>query len=499
MVYKMGTGISLKEKMAKIKKRKILMVLLPAILLFVVVLIFTSCMGGIPGMGRAFTDESGEGQGGMETYEVVRGNISQEISVTGSVDSRDYATYALQVTGEILTAAGEGSTFSKGDLLVEIDDKEKQDSLFEIEKNLELSESSLRLAQLSYQNALDSNHISVQQATLNEQKAAESAENALKSLEISMKSADASSDSAGRALEKAEEILEAARDDSDTTLEQLSQYESNVESAEEKLESAELSEKSTELQSESSYEQALISQSSTYWSNLSSLQSAQSAIKQASENLKQTEIKLELAKAEYEDAKEDLGEYTVYAPYDGVVISSGFTVGQEISEGGTLSIISSDFIISCMVSESDIIKISGGQDASVDFDAYPDVKFSGVVEKIKQAYTEDSGIVYYEVLVSFENAEDTGILYGFSTNISILDIKAEDVLYVPLQAVYKEEGKSYVDVLSSAPAGAGEGGDAGEAGQSGRKTGITTGVNDYYNIEVISGLKEGDIVITSRS
>jgi len=96
------------------------------------------------------------------------------------------------------------------------------------------------------------------------------------------------------------------------------------------------------------------------------------------------------------------------------------------------------------------------------------------------------------VLVSFNNTEDVDVLYGFSANISIMDLKAENVLYVPIRAVYKEEGKSYVDVLVSEP------GSEGKTGQNIQKTEITTGVNDYYNIEVTSGLSEGDIIITSR-
>lgn len=476
----------------KMKRRKITIVIAPAVVVFIILFILTSCTGGMPGMGGAFNNSSDEIQNGIETYEVKKGNISQEISVIGSVDSENYTTYNLQVSGEILAAIETGDTFREGDLLVEIDDKEKQDSLFEIEKNIEISESSLRLARLSYQSALDSNHIAIQQAGINEQKAAESTENAMESLKISMESANASIDSSERALEEAEELLEIAENDPTSTNAELAQAESSVESEEEKLDSAELSKRSTELQSESSYEQSLTSQSSTYWSNLSSLQSAEAAIKQAAESLKQTDIKLELAKIEYENAKEDLGEYTVYAPYNGIVVSSDFTSGGESSEGGSLSIISNKFIVDCMISESDITKISIGQSADIDFDAYPDNKFSGEVEKIIPIATEDSGIVYYEALISFNNTENIEILYGFSSNISIIDLKAENVLYVPLQAVYKEEGKSYVDVLISGP------GNEDEAGQSIQKTEITTGVNDYYNIEVTSGLNEGDVIATSR-
>jgi HlyD family secretion protein len=512
-------------KMIKMKRRKVFTILSSVMTLFIILFVFTSCMGP---MGGAFTDSSDETQDGMETYEVVKGNISQEISATGSVDSEDHTTYNMQVSGEISSALDAGDTFKEGDLIIKIDDKEKQDALFEIEKDIEISESSLRLAKLSYQSALDSNHIAIQLADINKEKAEKSTESAYESLENAVSSARLAYESAETALEstenlvswnitkaksaldEAERILEEAEADPATTPEELAQYEYNVKTAQENYEitkvqqqssayNAEVSLETTKNQNntsvdsaQSSYDQSLLSQSSTYWSNLSSLQSAEAAITQTAESLKQTEIKLELAKAEYENAKEDLGEYTVYAPYDGIVVSTDFAAGGKSTGSGSLSIISSKFIIDCMISESDIIKISAGQAAEVDLDAYQDVKFSGKVEKIIPIYTEDNGIVYYEVLVSFNNTEDVDVLYGFSANISIMDLKAENVLYVPIRAVYKEEGKSYVDVLVSEP------GSEGKTGQNIQKTEITTGVNDYYNIEVTSGLSEGDIIITSR-
>jgi len=473
------------------KRKKIIIIAGVFVTSLSVILILTSCMGGAMG-GRAFNNTSDSTQEEPQTIQVARGDISREISVTGSVDSRNYTTFKLQISGEVLAALEAGDSFKKGELIVQVDDSEKQDSLFEIEKNLEMSESSLKIAKLNYQSALDSNHIAIQQAQINEQKAAESTENAIKSLQISMESADASVESAERALEEAEELLEMVKNDPTATDMQLAQYESNVESAEEKVESAELSEESTKFQSESSYESSLLSQSSIYWSNLSSLQSAQKAMTQAAENLKQTEIQLELANREYENAKEDLGEYTVYAPYDGVVVSTDFTTGGEINEGGSISIISNDFIIKAMVSESDVVKISVGQESNVTLDAYPDITLTGNVEKIMPIGSEDGNIVYYETTISFKNEADVEILYGMSANIYIIDVMKEDVLYVPLQSVYEEEGKSYVDVIAPGK------GEEDEGARNVRKTEITTGTNNYYYIEVISGLNEGDIIATSR-
>jgi HlyD family secretion protein len=104
----------------------------------------------------------------------------------------------------------------------------------------------------------------------------------------------------------------------------------------------------------------------------------------------------------------------------------------------------------------------------------------------------DGGIISFEVLIEFETVEGIDIYYGLSANASIITQKAEDVLYVPIQSVYKEDGKSFVDLLTTFDV------DPENIGEAIEKKEITTGINDYLYIEVISGLKEGDIIVTSR-
>ena len=82
--------------------------------------------------------------------------------------------------------------------------------------------------------------------------------------------------------------------------------------------------------------------------------------------------------------------------------------------------------------------------------------------------------------------------YILSHPVDIVIEKAEDILYVPIQAVYTENGKSYVDLLVSEQV------DSENMEQAVNKVEVTTGINDYSYIEIKSGLKEGDIIVTSR-
>ncbi len=514
----------------KIRKWIILIIFIAAITLFSAIFIFTSCTGAL---GGAFSTTSDETQAEIQTFEVKRGNIAQEISVTGSVDSESDNSFNLQVSGQILEAAETGNSFSKGDVLVKVDDTDAANSIVDVEKRLEVAKNSLAQSRVNYQSALDSNHIAIQLVELDRDKAELSVENALDSLSEASKLADISSENAKTALEisqnsfntsvvsvqQAEQDLEYARAvldkasaDSGTTDEEIMQLEDKVVTAAKNLQKAELSLQSSELSlkqaeaslretsiqsnsqedsAKSSYEQSQLDQSSTYWSTLENLQNAEKQIQLAALNMEKAALDVEVAEVEKELITEELDNYVIRAPYGGIVVSTDFRTGEETGSG-TISIISNDFIIKAMISESDVVNISAGKKSNITFDAYPDIVLPGNVEEIMPIGSEEGNIVYYEATISFKNEDAIEILYGMTTNIYIIDIKAENVLYVPLRAVYKEEGKSYVDVLVSGPGGEDDG------VQNVKKTEITTGASDYYNIEVISGLNKGDIIVTSR-
>jgi len=472
-----------------LNKRKTVISIISAFTVFLVSIILVSCTGIGPfaGFDDGIIDQ------GIEIFEVQKGDIRQIVSTTGSVDSDIQNTYTVQGSGEIISALEKGDAFSEGDILVELDNSDGLLILSQAEKDIELSESSLNTAKINYQKALDENHIAIQLAEINTEKAEESTESAFKSLESANRSASLAYESALRVLENAEEQLQIARNDPATTDMQMAQYESNVESAENQVNSAKASNSSSTSQSESSYDQSILSQSSTYWSNLSSTQNAEAQIETTRENISQAEIQLGLAKMNLESTQEDIiSGYILNAPYDGIVFLSDFKVGNQNSGTNMISVISNDFLIKATIGETDISKISEGDEAYVTLDAYPGNEFPGKVQKIIPVSVDEGNIVSFEVMISFSNNEDIEIFFGLSANIDIIAKKADNVLFVPIQSVYKEDGRSYVDLLTSEQIQ--------QEDIEGyiEKTQVTTGINDYYYIEVITGLNEGDIIVTSR-
>ncbi len=390
----------------------------------------------------------GEMQESMETFKVTRGDIIQTVTTSGYVDSSVQNDYSLPASGKVLYALSKGDAFSKGDVLIEIDNSRQELLITQAEENLNTAYSSLELAKISYQQALDANHIAVQLAQENANLSEQSAQNAL------------------TALEDANRSLSLIKKDDLSTDLQLAQAVTQSHSA------------------EGAYEQTLINQSTTYWSNLSSTQSTAIQIEVAAKNIKQVETQLKLSEINLKLAKLDMDSSIIRAPYDGIVLSSVYKEGQYASPGiNAISIISDDFIISADINEIDVVNLQVGQDVDIKLDAYYENEFSGKIINISPISSNIGGVVSYELTVKPETGNGPELLYGLSASLTITTSGVENVLFVPIQSVYEEDGKSYVDFVAE---------DGGI-----EKIEVTTGIFNYDFIEIKSGLNEGDTILIS--
>ena len=329
-------------------------------------------------------------------------------------------------------------------------DRQQQAGTFitQAEENLKVAENSLELARISYQQALDANHIALQLADINTKLSEESAQSAL------------------TALEDANEYLDLVEEEVLSTDILISQASAQSHSA------------------EGAYNQTLTNQSSTYWSNLSATQSSASQIEAAAKNIKQAESQLKLSQVSLELAKLDIDNYKIHAPYDGIVLSSAFKEGEYAAPGvPAISIISGDFIIKAEVNETDVVNLKVGQDVDIKLDAYYEDKLNGKIVEISPISTNIGGVVSFELIVKPDIENGPRLLYGLSASLDITTSRVEDVLYIPIQSVFEEDGKSYVSI----PA---------EDGEVDKKE-VTTGVFNYDFIEIKSGLNEGDTVLIS--
>jgi len=429
----------------------------------------------------------------IDTFTVESGDLVQSVSASGYVDTPQHKNYSLQKAGEVLSALETGDSFKKGDVLLELDNSRSEILYKQAEENLLLAEDSIDIAKINFQAALDANHIVVQLSELNTELASQQTASALRSLEDANGLARTSADSALIAIENARRYLEALQDEPLATDAQVAQAEGSVESAESAYDTTVMTQRAQTDGAESAYEQAQTNESVTYWTNLNNLQTAQVQIRLTKESIDQVEKQLELSNISLELAGLDLDNNIIYAPFDGIVLSSIFSPGEYGSPGvNAISIMRSDYIIKSDINETDILKIEPGQSVQIELDAYPEQFFYGEVTDISPLSKNTANIITFEIEVTPDEASAEYLLYGISANITVTTSESSNILYVPIEAVYEEDLKKYVDILTS------EDYDVENIEEFIEKVEVTTGNFSYDYMEITSGLEPGDIVILSR-
>lgn len=185
------------------------------------------------------------------------------------------------------------------------------------------------------------------------------------------------------------------------------------------------------------------------------------------------------ARSKVDALQQDL---VVISPINGLVSEVNNKVGELSGPGKVLlTVLSLDNLqIKVNVVENNITKIKLGQSTFITFDAMPDKKFEGVVSAIDPAETEINGTVYYKTTVILNKKEDF-IRSGMTANVWVTVNVNKDTLFVPVSTLIKDQDKTFVKVLKNNVVALIE---------------VTTGTKDTYgNIEITSGLGEGDKII----
>ena len=262
---------------------------------------------------------------------------------------------------------------------------------------------------------------------------------------------------------------------------------------------------------------------------------------------------LEVAQANYENAqatvlrtegalnqvRDQLTKTTVYAPIDGKVSSLNTEIGERVAGTGSYGGVEvmrvanlENMEVRVNINENDIVNVKVGDTAKVSIDAYPARKFSAVVKEIGSAAKVTGMNTQDEVtnfLVKIRILEkDVPLRPGMSANADVETKTVENVVAVPIQSVTvraKGSSKTVEEVAKGREKDAAENKGAGsatavndklqkQADKNDRdnlqrvvfvKTGDTvklmkveTGIQDTVHIEIKSGLKAGDEVVSGN-
>lgn len=205
------------------------------------------------------------------------------------------------------------------------------------------------------------------------------------------------------------------------------------------------------------------------------------------EAIAQQEAAVEKATADVAAAISSLEKTILRSPVNGIVskidADAGEIVQSSVAIAGIIS--NSQFKIEADVPEADIAKIKAGNEARVTLDAYGSgVIFEAKVVSIEPAERIIDGVATYKTTFQFSK-EDPRIRSGMTANIEVISAKKNNVIAVPARAVYTKDGKKYANIYID------------EKRSEERLLEIGIQGSDG-NVEVLSGLNEGEKVLTNR-
>lgn len=218
----------------------------------------------------------------------------------------------------------------------------------------------------------------------------------------------------------------------------------------------------------------------------------------AETSLENAALSLQNAQLSLQNAQDALENYTITAPISGTVIEKNFKAGDTIDNntltttGGTLAVLydMSTLTFEMKIDEKDINKIQVGQEVSITADAVEGVTFSGVVDTVNINGTTVSGQTNYPVTVVINDPQN--LKPGMNVSADIIVERAGTVLCVPVDAVNRGSDKPTVQVAGEGALDA-EGNVTDPSKLETRE--VTLGRNDNDNIEITSGLTEGEVVV----
>ena len=237
-------------------------------------------------------------------------------------------------------------------------------------------------------------------------------------------------------------------------------------------------------------------------------ESAKNTFSANSAKIKELEAQIKQTNIELSTAKINLGYTKITAPRDGTVVSVQVEEGQTVNANQTTPTIVniadlSHVKMKMQIAEGDITKIKVGTPVEYSILSEPTKKFQTTVSSIdpglttlsdgsygsssssKSSYSSSSSsssAVYYYAQSIVENKD--GILrIGMTTQNELLIANVKDAIIVPSIGIKKDENGTFVYVLKDGKP---------------VKTAVKTGIKDNLDTQIISGINEGDEIITSQ-
>jgi len=287
-------------------------------------------------------------------------------------------------------------------------------------------------------------------------------------------------------------------------------------------------------------------------STLQSYNSAVFSLQQAKDNLAiqqkppladdlaVSQANLDNTKANLANAQTAYDSRIITAPFDGQIGGLTASIGQQVSSSDSLAtLITAEKVINVTLNEVDAAKVSAGNTVAITFDSLPDLSLTGSVSFIDPLGTVTQGVVSYSVQIKMDSQNDQ-IKTGMTAIVNIVTTTHANTLIIPNSAITTTGGKKYVLVADTSSSTmqnfVGNFNNSSStdtfstssrrnfasstlASSTGTSTGrqfrnstqgisiqfpvtqveITTGLSNNTTTEVLTGLTEGQLVVTKKT
>jgi RND family efflux transporter MFP subunit len=199
----------------------------------------------------------------------------------------------------------------------------------------------------------------------------------------------------------------------------------------------------------------------------------------------QAQLSLEQAKLSLETARLTLSNNVLIAPMAGTITAVNAAVGEAASASPIVTLSDLDqSLLRLVVEENDASKIAIERPISAVFDAAPDATYTGMIVRIDPILVSVDGSPAVQAWATLVTTESKfNLISGMSAEVEVISGEATNALLVPAQALRELAAGSYA-VFVVQPDG------------QLKLTPVAIGLRDFANVQILSGLKAGDVVST---
>jgi len=214
--------------------------------------------------------------------------------------------------------------------------------------------------------------------------------------------------------------------------------------------------------------------------------------------IKAQEMNIQQKKNALADVQEKFENYTIKAPFDGIVAALKVEKGDTVEPSTVMAtVITESQIAEITLNEVDVAKVKIDQKATLTFDAVDGLSIVGKVVEVDTIGTESQGVVSYGVKIAFDTQNDQ-VKPSMSVSASIITEAKSDIILVSNGAL-KNSGDAYYVEMIDQPVETGASNGSVTSLVTPRQQVITIGISDDTSTEITSGLNEGDRVVSQTA